>query len=561
VRRAAPALALFLTAGAAFGVLLPAPAAYDDQVYLVGNPFHRQPPAAVARALASPDYFALTDERSWQPLVTALEAAAGGRPWPVRAVALAAWAGCGALTASLAAALGASPAAAFAAGMLLTLFPAAAEALAVASFSGHILALLGVLAAARLYLAGSAFGAAAALAAAFLAKESAVTALPVLALLAWREGLSPADALRRAAPSLGVAAAYASWRWGVLVPPPPIGDTAAAFHWTLPWQSLGFQLRHLALPWPLCLERSFGAAWDSERVLRFALPPAWLALLWAWRTDRSRAAALLWVGAASAPVLHLVPFANLSPAADRYLLAAAAPAALAAALWAGSGRRRSAALAAVALAFAALSFDRALLFLEPDALTAATEACAPEHPRALALRAAHLYGRGRYDEALPRFEKAFRLAPGLQAPFRDPGLFHMQGSDYVLGLVMFRAGRVAESEGFLRRAAAVAPRGPARAAALDRVGDVLLETGRPLDARAAYRAASSELPAWAVPYAKTAGTMTLAEAAEAVPYLEKALALSAEGTPEEAVFRREVGDALDRAKLHLASLSTAPTPK
>lgn len=555
------ALAFALVAAAAFAVVLPAPPAYDDQVYLVGNPFLRQAPAAVARALASPDYFALTDERSWQPLVTALEAGAGGRPWPVRAAALAAWAGCGLLTASVAAALGATPPAALAAGMALTLFPAAAEALAVASFSGHVFSLLAVLGAARLFLAGSGLGAAAALAAGLLAKESAVTALPVLALLAWREGLAPGDALRRAGPSLAAAAAYAAWRWGVLVPPPPIGATAMTFHWDLPWQALGFQLRHVAVPWPLCLERSFGDAWDLERALRFALPPAWLALVWAWRADRARAAALLWVGAASAPVLHLVPFANLSPAADRYLLAAAAPAAVAAALWAADDRRRLAGLAAAALAFGALAFDRALLFLEPDALTAATEACAPEHPRALALRAAHLYGRGRYDEALPRFEEAFRLAPALQAPFRDPGLFHMQGSDYVLGLAMFRAGRVAESEAYLRRAAAVAPPGPARAAALDRVGDVLLETGRPLEARAAYRAAAADLPAWAVPHAKTAGTMTLAEAAEAVPYLEKALALSAEGTPEEAVFRREVGDALDRAKLHLASLSTRPKSK
>lgn len=547
--RAQAGLLLGLAAAAllAFGAALNAPPAYDDQIYLQGNPFHLQPAGAVVSALASRRYFALTDERSWQPLVTALESAARGRPAPVRAAALAAWVGCGALVASLAAALGAPAEAAAVGALLFTLFPAAVEALAVASFSGHVFALFWVLTASRLFLAGSGLGAAVALAFGLTAKESAVTLLPALGLLSWATGLP----LRRMAPALAVFGVYAVWRWGLLEPPPPIGELAYPFDWTLPWQAFGFQIRHLAVPWPLCLERSFDAAWGAERIARFVAPLAWAGLAWVWRRERPRLAALAWVAAAAAPVSHVIAFANLSPAADRYLLAGAAPAAVAAALWAGESVRRRGALAAVALGFGALAVSRSLLFLEPDALSAQTEACAPQHPRALALRGAYLYGLGRPAEAAERFEKAFALQPALQAPFRDPGLFHLQGADYVLGLMRLRSGKAAEAEPYLRRAVAAAEPGPARAAACDRLGDALLALGRPLEARAEYRRAATQVPAWAMPWAKMAGTMTRGEVTAAVPLLERALALSAGDSSQERAFRAEVA----------AALSTAPKGK
>ncbi|TBR19174.1 hypothetical protein EPO15_14610 [bacterium] len=549
--RAALAAALAAAALLAFGGALGAPPAYDDQVYLQANPFHRQSAGAVLKALVSRDYFARTDERSWQPLVTALESAARGRPGPVRAAALAAWAGCGVLVASLAAALGATPAGAAAGALAFTLFPAAAEALAVASFSGHVFALFFVLAAARLFLAGSAFGAAVALALGLTAKESAVTALPVLALLAWAQGLS----WRKAVPALAVFAVYAVWRWGFLEPAPPIGALAYPFDGTLPWQSFGFQVRHLVLPWPLCLERTFDSAWDIERFARFLAPLAWAGAAWVCRRERPRLAALLWVGAAAAPVLHLIPFANLSPAADRYLLASAAPAAVFAALWAGT-QRRAGVLAALGLVFGALAVPRALLFREPSALAGQTEACAPAHPRALALRGADLYGRGRFSEAALRFEKAFALQPALRAPFRDPGLFHVQGRDYVMGLMRLREGKGAEAEGYLREAVSQAEPGPARAAALDRLGDALFLTpAKVLEAREAYRLASVEVPSWAMAYAKQAGTMRQPEAAQALPLLRKALELSADATDEERYFREEVTAAIARAEGKRVSVS------
>lgn len=550
-RTAGLAAALAAAALLAFGAALGAPPAYDDQIYLQGNPFHQQPPGSILRALSSRRYFAYTDERSWQPLVTALESAARGRPAPVRVAALAAWVGCGILVAGLASALGAPAGAAYAGALAFTLFPAATEALAVASFSGHVFSLFFVLAGALIFLAGSGWGAAAAVALGLTAKESAVTIIPLLGLLSWATRLAPRYAMRRAAPALAVCVVYVVWRWGILEPAPPIGALAYPFDWTLPWQAAGFQLRHLAAPWPLCLERSFDAAWGPERAARFVAPLVFGALAWVWRHDRPRLASLAWILCAAAPVSHLVAFANLSPAADRYLLPAAAPAAIGAALWAGESLRRRAALAAAALVFGGLAVSRSLLFLEPDSLSAQTEACAPEHPRALAIRGAFLYGRGRSAEAAERFEKSFALQPALLAPFRDPGLFHLQGGDYVLGLLRLRSGKPAEAEAFFKRAYASAPPGPARAAVCDRLGDALLAQGYRLQARSAYRLATEEVPSWAMPWAKLAGTMTRAEAAAAVPLLERALALSAGDSAEERAFREEVA----------AALSTAPKSK
>lgn len=504
------AAALAAAAAAAYGLLLGAAPFYDDTAFLEHSPLVAAPARKAAAAAFSRDYFSRTDERSWQPGVTVLEWASGGNPAPVRALALAAWVLAGLMLAALARRLGAAEADAALAGLLLVLFPAATEALAVASFSGHVFSLAAVLGFLLLFddaLSGARSGAwaAAVLAAGLCFKESALAALPAGALLAWARGRDPRRAGRAAAVT---AAVYLVWRFAVLIPAPGLGARSFPRTAALPWEAFGWHLRMLLWPSPLCLERTFSPG--PERAARLLLPAAFAGAGWACRRRPGTAFALAWLAAAASPQLHVVPFANLSPAADRYLLAPTAGFVLFLAL-AGNGRPAfRAALLALALAWGVAGARRSAVLRDADALGAQTAACAPAHPRALAFSANRHYGRGRYAEAEPLFARAFALDPGFSVGFFDAGLWHASGRDYVAGLLRLRRGDPAAALPLLT-AAGFAPDPAAAAAALEKQGEALAAQGRPQEARRPLAEASRRAPGWPLPLLQ-AGLLDLAAA-------------------------------------------------
>ncbi|MBI5597225.1 MAG: hypothetical protein HY928_14120 [Elusimicrobia bacterium] len=519
---------VFLAAGAAvYGPLLTAPVLYDDQVYLQANPFNSLPPACALRALASRRYFEETQERSWQPLVSAVEWASEGSPARARAVSLLALVLAGLLSALLGARLGLDERGAALAGLLVVLFPPATEAVAVASFSGHHLALAalcGTLLAFDRALEGpgaARWAAAAALAAGLMSKESALMAVPACGLLAWARGRDFRSLMTAARPMLAVTALYLVWRFGVLLPPPPLHGTEYPRTWTLPWESFGWHLRLLAAPAPLCLERVFSPG--PERWARLLLPLGWGAAVWAWRRERGRLFLLGWLALAAAPTLHLVAFANLSPAADRYSVALAAPAALALAFLASYSGRRSALLASLSLAWGVLGVLRVGTLRNPDALAEQTVACAPGHPRALSILAGRRLERGDAQGAGALFARVFAAEPLFVTSFREGGLWHSQGKPYVEGLLRLQDGDAARALPLFEAAALAAREPHARAAALTRLGETLGMTARDRQASAAFAEASALAPDWALPHLN-AGLMHLAakRPAEALAALDRA---------------------------------------
>lgn len=498
----AAALALLAAAAAVYGPLLGAPPLYDDQVYLQANPFNSLPAADVLGALASRSYFERTQERSWQPLVSAVEWAAAGSPAPVRAVSLLALVAAGLLVFLLGLRLGLAEREAALAGLLLVVFPAGTEAVAVASFAGHHLALAavcGVLLAFDRALEGSAaasWAAAAALAGGLLSKEAALVAVPAAAALAWARGRTARGAFRAAVPLLGAALLYLSWRFGALLPPAPLNGTEYPGSWTLPWEAFGAHLRLLAAPVPLCLERVFAPG--PERWVRFLLPLGWLAALWTWRADRPRVFLLLWLACAAAPTLHFLSFANLSPAADRYTVALAAPAVLA--LAAAGRTRRSVLLAALCLCWGVIGVLRSGTMRQPDALAEQTVVCAPGHPRALSILASRRLARGDVAGASELFSRVFSADPLFVTSFREGGLWHSQGRAFVEGLLKLQSGDSAAALPLFEEAAAAAREPHARAAALTRLGEALGLVGRASEAWPAFDEASNLAPDWALPY-------------------------------------------------------------
>ena len=499
----AAGLAMAAAAAAVYGPLLTGPVLYDDQVYLQANPFSSLTAPRAAAALASRRYFELTQERSWQPLVSAVEWAAAGRPAQVRAVSLIALVAAGLLVFLLGLRFGLAEREAAMAGLLAVLFPAGTEAVAVASFSGHHLALAavcGVLLAFDMALAGSAaasWAAAAALAGGLLAKEAALMAVPAAAALAWARARSPREALGAAAPLLGAALLYLVWRFGVLLPPAPLGGTEYPRTWSLPWEAFGAHLRLLAAPVPLCLERVFAPG--PERWARALLPSAWLAALWSWRADRARVFLLLWLACAAAPTLHFLPFANLSPAADRYTVALAAPAALLLGLMAVGRPRGALLLTAVILFWGVTGVLRAGTLRDPDALAEQTVLCAPGHPRALSILASRRLERGDLDGAGALFARVFAADPLFVTSFREGGLWHSQGRDYVEGILKLQAGDPAAAVSLFDAASRTARDPHAQAAALTRLGEALGMAGRGGEASAALARAAELAPEWALP--------------------------------------------------------------
>lgn len=410
---------------AAYGLTLAAAPFYDDQVFVQGNPVFGLPFGDFLSVLFSRGYFLVTEERTWQPLVTLFHWFTHDRAWLFRLSGILLHALNSVLVYLYARRLLEDETRALLAGLLFAFFPASTEAIAVSAFKGHPAAFAFILAALLAWESGSpavyAF-----FALGLLCKETALL-VPVLALLR-----------RRPAPAqwaffASIALAYLGIRFLWLLPVPPAGALVPPGWASV--QSFGWYLLRLLWPHPLCLESSLPSGW-----LHPAAGVLFLCGL-AWR----RSALLAWIGLGLLPVLHLVPFANYSPVADRYLYLPAAGFCLLLA-------RLPRALPAVLLvAWGAMTLKRNALFSDPEGLALQTAACAPANPRAQAMLGGFYADRKRdFRKSLECFETAFALDPSFRTRLDEPGLSHIEGAPYILGSLKLALGDAAGAEKLLR---------------------------------------------------------------------------------------------------------------
>ncbi|HAH07072.1 MAG TPA: hypothetical protein DCM05_11235 [Elusimicrobia bacterium] len=418
-----------LVAGAAllvYGLTLAAAPFYDDQVFIQGNPLFDMPFGTFLSALVSRGYFLLTGERTWQPLVTLFHYFTHERAWLFRLAGILLHALNAVLVTFYARRLLKDDARALLAGLLFAFFPPSTEAVAVSAFKGHPAAFAFILAALLAWEAESvlvyvffALG--------LLCKETALL-IPALALL--RRRLKPAQWALFGA----IALAYLGIRFLYLLPVPPGGPLVPAGKASV--LSFGWYLLRLLWPHPLCLESSLPSGWTYPLI----------AALYLGALACARNALLAWVGLGLLPFLHLVPFANYSPVADRYLYLSAAGFCLLLA------RLPKAALAAVLVAWGALSLQRNALYSDPEGLAEQTAACAPRNPRAQAMLGGFYADRKRdFPKALACFERAFALDPSYRTRLDEPGLSHIEGAPYILGSLKLALGDASGAEALLRK--------------------------------------------------------------------------------------------------------------
>lgn len=420
-----------LAAGLAlvYAPVLTAPVLYDDTSHVRDNAVFLLPFPDFWLGLVSRDYFAFVRERTYQPLVTLFHYFTHASPVAYRAAGLALHTLNAALVFEIARRLtGRAKTAAFAA-LLFAAFPAHTEALNFSAFKGHALASFFILAVViavmeacggKGKLNGKLTAATGCLLAfALLSKESGLVAVALaaayIALFARARRLWPLIAVFAA-----LTAAYAAFRFAWLAPPPAFPGSFARP--TL--ESLAFYTKTLVLPLPLCLERSLPAG------------PLWLAWLaafagavWALRKSPQALFCLAWIVLSLLPVLHLIPFANVSSVADRYLYLPAAGFCLLLAHLFDRDLPRERILLGVAAVWAALTFQRNLDYRSARALFEQTAACAPGNARAQFLDGNARFADQDYAGARAAYERVLALtdSAGARAAIADidhlkPGL-------------------------------------------------------------------------------------------------------------------------------------------
>jgi len=396
-----------------YGMTLRAPLIYDDVSFIRDNPLFHLPFSVFLSRIFSARYFYVTQAASdaplatWQPLVALAHYPFAGHLAALRLLGLAFHAANAFGVWALARRLGAEGRGALLAGLLFALFPASTEAVDFVSFKGHVLTASFVLLCLNAHGRGRPALAHAAFALALLSKETAAAGLPIL--LAWEflvERRPPAEAARRLWGYALLLAVYFGLRFVWLDAAPPLPGWAPTAR--LGGLSFAWYLRLLLWPWPLCLERTLPgglAVW-----LGWLAPLLFIGVLARLRRDPLAAFGLAWFGAALLPMLHLMPFANLSPVADRYLYMASAGACLLSAHGAFSGAWAWARWALL-LAWGCLTLVRNGMYLDSEALFRQAAACAPANPRPWLLLGIEQYAAGRPQEALGAFEKAYALDP------------------------------------------------------------------------------------------------------------------------------------------------------
>lgn len=369
------------------------------------------------------------------------------------------------------------------AALLFALHPVHVEAVAWIDELKDLLATLGYLAAAELFLAGerrlrTGMAAAAILAIALLAKSSAVTLPLALGLALWyRQGRLERRDLVALAPVVLMAVALGTVDTAITTAHPREQGASApplverALH---AGRALWFQAGKLVWPSPLSV---IYPGWN----LPPASPTSWLPLaaavgvtagLWKLqhRLGRGPFAAWAFYGLSLGPTLGLVHFSflELSPAADRYqYLASLGPIVAGASVTAAwiaraggrGGRRRAAPVGLVLLVLAIMTWRQAGLYRDQATLFAHALSVAPDSYMATSNYAAGLMLQGRHEEAREPLQKAVAQNPRDKASFTNLGMIHL-GS-----------GRLEEARESFEAALAV---DPGHVPALSRLGVVLI---------------------------------------------------------------------------------------
>lgn len=398
---------------------LRSPVIYDDAWHVRDNPAFRLPLGEFLSGLFSRDYFAFANERTYQPLVTLFHYATHDHPFIYRAFGLGIHFLNAVLLYRVALALNAGRRPAIFATILFAFFPASTELLNFSSFKGHLFAaacIFAVLLSVIRYCADTSKTSLPLNAFLFLilglfSKESALVAVPLsIAYIALFS-----DPRRMKSLALGASAictAYLFLRFAVLTSPRAFPRTFD--HSSL--ESLAFYLRTLAVPYPLCLERTLpqGPWWILWLGL-FACLAVYL------RRSKENLFALSWIPVALLPFLHLIPFSNVSPVADRYLYLPAAGLCILLGRLAGRSSRGAASLGAVLVVWAGIAAARNLTYRSTRALFEQTASCAPLNARAHFLLGMICFQEKDYPAARAAYQRVLALteSPGARAALAD----------------------------------------------------------------------------------------------------------------------------------------------
>lgn len=408
-------------AGAIALVYAPAllsPVIYDDAGHVRDNPVFNVPFREFLAGVFSKNYFVFAAERTYQPVVTLFHYVFHSHPLLYRSVGLSLHLLNAVLLYRVAQRLTAGRRPAIYAACLFAAFPASTELLNFSAFKGHLFAAsctLAVLLCVIEFCADAKkkslpFAVCCLLVLGLLSKETGLTAVALSFLYVWMFARREIPRLQGLGVSLSViSAAYLWWRFFSLIPPRTF---PVRFEYST-LQSFSFYLRTLAVPHPLCLERSLpsGHSW----VLWLA---GLSAAVWFSRKSKESLFALAWIAACLLPFLHLISFSNVSPVADRYLyLPAAGLCLLLARLFSG----REAVLAGILVVWTGLTASRNWTYRSTRALYEQTASCAPQNPRAQFLLGMITFQEKDYAASRAAYTRVLALteSPGARAALQD----------------------------------------------------------------------------------------------------------------------------------------------
>ena len=397
------------------------PVIYDDAAHVRDNPAFRIPFGDFWAGLISRDYFFFVAERTYQPVVTLFHYATHSCPLIYRSFGLGLHFLNAVLIYQLARRLDAGRRPAILAACLFAVFPAHTELLNFSAFKGHLFAASCIFAVV-LYVTSFCsdrsthslpFKICFFLTLGLLSKESALAAVPLSLLYVFLFARSHAPRFKPLAAAVSVICAVYLWyRFACLTPPqsfPKRFDYSSL-------ESLAFYLRTLAVPYPLCLERTLPAGpWWAAWLGAFA------GAVWFLRKSKEALFALAWIVVCLLPFLHLIPFSNVSPVADRYLYLPAAGLCLLLALRFGRTPRGEYALAGLIVIWGAIAASRNLTYRSTRALFEQTASCAPQNPRAQFLLGMITFQEKDYAASRAAYERVLALtdSPGARAALLD----------------------------------------------------------------------------------------------------------------------------------------------
>lgn len=411
-------------AGAIALIYVPAlmsPVIYDDASHVRDNPVFRLPLGEFLSGLVSRDYFSFAAERTYQPAVTLFHYASHSFPLIYRSFGLGLHFLNAVLIYQLARRLDAGRRPAILAAGLFAAFPASTELLNFSAFKGHLFAASCILAVVLAVIDLCAdkkkislpFKICFFLILGFLSKETALIAVGLSFIYVMLFARSEARRLRVLVVAVAViCAAYLWYRFSYLTPP---RSFPKRFEYSS-LESFAFYLRNLALPYPLCLERTLPSGpWWAVWLGIYA------AAVWFLRRSKEGLFALAWIVVSLLPFLHLISFSNVSPVADRYLYLPAAGLCLLLAHLLGRAPRGEYALAGVLVIWTGLTASRNLTYRSTRALFEQTASCAPRNARAHFLHGMICFQEKDYAASRAAYERVLALtdSPGARAALAD----------------------------------------------------------------------------------------------------------------------------------------------